>query len=147
MRCLVVIVAAISLNALGCMNRTVNVGTNRFIVPCGFRGAIRVESHPDGIEPCRSKPDTLTYVVPSNGILSIAGELPFDSFRRCTASYEDGSPLPTRYETPSTDADSRVTLFIVRSDGTGLWMYVGTAQEREAAFCADLEPGKRVDLR
>ncbi len=153
MRSFAILLGASVLILAGCMRRTPSVGTVRFVLPKGFRGTIRVESHEGGLKPRSGEQNTVVYDVPPSGRLQVAGELPFTQWQRGAACYTDGSILPTEndlyYATPDAIPSYRgttdpVALWFIGSDAQALWLYVGTQQEAEIARGEHLVPGERI---
>lgn len=120
-----------------CINGCSRNKVNKFIVPMGFRGAIRIETgNHDGFERENSEGVT-TYRIPKSGILRLRDAGPFTSWERMRASYEDGSNLLTEHDvfkgpdqSTSVPDQGTVALWILFTDSDdNIWFYVGTYEE------------------
>ncbi len=127
-----------------------------FVVPVGFRGAIElIPDSPDGVT-VTVRDGNEVYLVPRDGLLRIQSPGPFTRWQSTTASFTDGTSLPTDADiTPAPDGTVRVaarpdtTVFsLVCTDQDGhLWMYVGLRNEALMASSRGsgrLKPGTRV---
>ena len=126
-----------------------------FVIPSGFRGAIKIVSGPDASAP-EAVGDRLVYRIPADGVLKVKSDAPFLAWHRTTAGYEDGTALLTDEQVFTAEGAGRQinkdtvalwALFSRKEDGSD-WFYVGPRSEAMNAAYDPLEvrPGQRVSV-
>jgi hypothetical protein len=97
-----------------------------FVVQNGFKGPIRLPLDPiDGkdVVPTNGQ---FVYVIPADGLLRVKSFEPFRRWHKETASYENGSAIPSENQTWI-----GIVFFGGGENGQGMWWFVGTKTEYE----------------
>ncbi len=121
---------------------------NHFILPQGFRGAIRFDSSvSDGLSIPRDKDGNLIIQVPRSGRVRLRGPSPFQSYCGYSAEWENGASIPSNYPLDSPNESSFVLWTLYTLHDGSFWMYLGPRAEYLDAVSRGgqkLEPGRAI---
>ena len=103
----------------GCSETRNNTVT--FVIPVGFRGGVRIEALR---KPGSRRVEHLRFNVPTDGIVRLEGEDPFEQWAETIAKFSDDSLLPiARQEAPGTPPLPTSTIKLW-NEVSG-WVFVG----------------------
>ena len=120
---------------------------NEFVLPLGFRGAIRIDSNVrGGFRVVRDAGNRAVFHIPRTGVLRLEGPSPFHEYAQLAAEWSNGQSIPNEHTIAEVDFVSLAlwTLYTDANDST--WLYVGPRSEYKLALVANgrLTAGQKV---